>query len=335
MATVPFTTAFVRKATCPPGTAKVTLFDAEVKGFMLEVRPSSSKTYYQRYTDSRGRQRQFKIGSADILTLEQARKQARKILAEAIVGGDPQAKRAELRATPTLNEFIRDQYMPHVKGYKRSWKTDEIVIRCHIAGPLGPLPMDTVTADRISDVVRQMRAKGRASGTTNRVVILLRYIFNLAIRWKVPGVTENPTATLSLAPDVQRERFLSKGEIKRLVAAIQADENQVAANAIMLLLLTGARRNEITFAKWEYLDLEQSTRLVPVSKSGKPRKIILSELAVNLLRSITPVPRNPWIFPSPVTGRPSPSLHFPWVTLGISRNPRTRRPLGTPFRAVV
>jgi len=39
----------------------------------------------------------------------------------------------------------------------------------------------------------------------------------------------------------------------------------------MLLLLTGARRNEITHAKWENLDPEKRTLLVPLSKSGKPR----------------------------------------------------------------
>ena len=45
--------------------AKVDFFDTGQKGFMLEVRSSGGKTYYQRYVDPHGRQRQFKIGSAD------------------------------------------------------------------------------------------------------------------------------------------------------------------------------------------------------------------------------------------------------------------------------
>ena len=75
-------------------------------------------------------------------------------------------------------------------------------------------------------------------------------------------MAENPTLGLSTAPDVQRDRFLTADETQRLIAAIQSDENQTAAQAIMLLLLTGGRRNEITQAKWEYVNWERRTLLV-------------------------------------------------------------------------
>jgi len=140
----------------------------------------------------------------------------------------------------------------------------------------------------------------------------LRHAFNLARKWRVPGANDNPTAGINLAPDVNRERFIDFDEAQRLVAAIESDENRVAARSIMLLLLTGGRRNEITHAKWEYVDWENRTLLVPLSKSGKPRSIALNAAAMDLLRSIGRESDNPYIFPSPVTGRPSPSLHFPW-----------------------
>lgn len=126
---------------------------------------------------------------------------------------------------------------------------------------------------------------------------------------------ENPTFGLSTAPDVQRDRFLTPEETQRLIASINVDENKVAAQAIMLLLLTGARRNEITHAKWDYVDWGKRTLLVPISKTGRPRSIALNGQALALLRSITPIPGNPYIFPSPVTGRPSASLHFPWARI--------------------
>jgi integrase len=55
--------------------------------------------------------------------------------------------------------------------------------------------------------------------------------------------------------------------------------------------------------------------LVPVAKTGRPRLITLNGPAVDLLRSITPLSGNPFIFPSAVTGRPCPSLHFPWLRI--------------------
>lgn len=260
---------------------------------------------------------QFKIGPADVLSLSAARRKGRKVQAEALVGDDPQNRRIEMRAIPTLAELVRDRYLPHVKSYKRSWCTDETVLRLHILPVFGSQYIDQIRAEPIAALVGRMREKHYATGTTNRVVIVLRHIFNLARKWRVPGITENPTTGINLAPDVNRERFLSLEEAQRLIVSIEQDENTVAANAIMLLLLTGARRNEITQAKWEHLDWDQKTLFVPLSKSGKPRTIALNGAAIALLRTIRATDGCEYIFPSPVTRRPSPSLHFPWQRIRV------------------
>ncbi len=312
MPRIDLTSRFIHAAACPAGRPKIDFFDTGQRGFMLEVRASGGKTFYQRYTDDRGRERQFKIGPADVLTLDQARRKARLILAQALVGADPQRERRELREIPTLKEFVRDRYLPYVKGYKRSWNTDETVLRLHILPHLGAQPVDQLKNEQISDLLQGMRDRGYASGTTNRVLILLRYIYNLGRKWRVAGMTQNPTLGLSTAPDVQRDRFLAPDETQRLISSIAMDENQTAAQAIMLLLLTGGRRNEITQAKWEYVNWERHTLLVPLSKSGKPRAIALNGDALTLLRAIPRHDGNPHIFPSPVNGRPSASLFFPW-----------------------
>ncbi len=312
MPRVSLTARFVRTAACPPDRAKIDFFDVHRRGFMLEVRQSGGKTFYQRYRDERGRERQFKIGPADAITLEQARRKARQVLAEAILGPDPHARRQQLRSIPTFTALVKEYYLPFARTNKRSWRTDETVLRLHIIPAIGSLAIDQVSSSAVSALIGRMRDKGYAVGTTNRVFILLRYIFNLARKWNVPGGTNNPTNGLSLAPETQRERFLSIEEAQRLLAALETDENQTAAKAIALLLLTGARRNEVTQARWEYIDWESKTLLVPVAKSGRPRRISLNGPAIDLLRSVAQQPLNPFIFPSPITGRPCPSLFFPW-----------------------
>ena len=157
-----------------------------------------------------------------------------------------------------------------------------------------------------------MRSEEYAPGTVGRVIVILRYLFNLARKWNVLGTNQNPAAGIPIPPDVQRNRFLDKIEIERLVDALARDENQVAAKAILLLLLTGARRNEVTHARWEHVDLEASRLFVPLSKSGRSRYVVLNADAVGVLRSVPRLPGNPYVFPSPVTGRPCASIYFPW-----------------------
>lgn len=306
------TSSFVKQSVCPAGARRIDYFDTDIPGFMLEVRASGRKTFYQRYRDSRGKERQFKIGSADILVVRQASAKARQILAEALLGNDPQQQREILREIPTLSRFVRDTYLPFAQNTKRSWRTDETVLRIHILPKVGHLSLDQITTQDVASILRQMKEGSYASGTTNRVLILLRFVFNCARRWAVPGSDKNPTDGLKTACDVYRERFLTLEEARRLQLTLDTDENQAAAKAIKLLLLTGARRNEITYAKWVHVNWEKKTLLVPLSKSGRSRLIQLNSAALDVLRSTTRLPDNEFIFPSPTTGRPSPSLHFPW-----------------------
>ncbi len=312
MPCVTITAKLARDATCPASREKIDFFDTDQRGFLLEVRSSGRRTFYQRYVDTRGRQRQFKIGAANVLSVEQARRKGRSVVAEALLGPDPQARRQELRLTPTLAQLVSERYLPHAKATKRSWHTDEIILRIHILPVLGRLPLDEIINDRIADLINHMRGKGYAAGTSNRVLVLLRYIFNLARKWNVPGVGANPTAGLSMAPEVHRQRFLTAEETNRLLTAIDEEENQVAAKAIKLLLFTGGRRNEITQAKWEHVDWQRRTLLVPMSKSGKPRTIALNGAAIALLRSVSRDHGSEYIFPSPYSGHPFASVFYPW-----------------------
>ena len=309
------TSTFVRRSVCPEGVRRIDYFDKDFPGFLLEIRSSGGKTFYQRYRDSRGRERQFKIGSAPVLTVRQARIKARSILAEVVLGKDPQKERELLREIPTLAQFVRASYLPFAKSAKRSWRTDEAVLRIHILPRLGRLALDQISSQQVAELLRHMQEQHYASGTTNRVLVLLRYIFNLAKKWGIACVSNNPAADLKTAPDVCRERFLTAEETHRLLKAIDADENQIAAQSIKLLLLTGARRNEITQAKWEYVDWQKKKLLVPCSKSGRPRLIQLNSAALDLMHALPRERGNAFIFPSPVTGRPSASLHFPWTRI--------------------
>src|SRR5207248_6132916 len=132
-------------------------------------------------------------------------------------------ERELLRAIPTLAQFARDSYMPFVKSAKRSWKTDETVLRIHILPRLGCIAFDEVSSHRVAELLHHMRERQYASGTTNRVLVLLRYMFNLAKKWGIPGVSHNPAAELKTAPDVCRERFLTAEETHRLLKALDTD----------------------------------------------------------------------------------------------------------------
>lgn len=309
------TQQIVKAATCLPDSKKLDLFDTGCKGLMLEVRKSGGKTFYLRYRSSRGKTVQLKLADAQDISLAQARALADKTRAEIAMGNDPVAKKAEVKATPTFEKFARESYIPFVKAYKRSWDSDESLIRNHLLPKLGKKHLDEITKLDIIAIHHGRKAAGAAAGSANRLLILMRYMFNLAIRWEVPGITKNPTSGVALLEENnKRERFLSVEEAQRLYAAVETSDNVQLKYIVPMLILTGARKREVLDAKWEDFDLAQRRWRIPTCKTGKPRHVPLSEGVLKLLAMVPQFPGCPYVFPNPKTLRPYVSIFYSWDT---------------------
>jgi len=202
-----------------------------------------------------------------------------------------------------------------VQSHKRSWETDKGLLRNYLVPRFGKLHLDQITREAVLDLHQEQIANGAAPASANRVVVLLRYMFNLAIQWETPGVSDNPTRGVPLAEvNNQRERYLTEEEVQRLCKAVKESESPLLEPIISMLLLTGARKSEVLNAKWEDVALEKKRWRIPYTKSGKPRTVPLSESALEVLRSVPRVDGTEYVFPSPVTGKPFNSIYNSWNT---------------------
>lgn len=304
----------VATAVCPQGKQKIDLSDTSSPGLILEIRPSGGKTFYFRYRDKHGRQRQHSIGSADCINLADARLAVRQLQTQIALGADPGKARAMARQVPTFTEFSSGRYMPYVKTYKRSWISDDSYLRNHLLPFFGKKFLDEITKQDVIAFQHGLRAKKLAPGTCNRCLILLRYAFNLALKWEIPGITKNPTKDVPLFEDPnKKERFLSATETHALVQAVRNSENKMLQFIIPMLLLTGARKQEVLGAKWEDFDLDRKQWRIPTTKAGKPRHVPLSDGVLQLLASI-PRSDGPFVFANPKTQKPYVTIFCSWNT---------------------
>src|SRR5471030_999921 len=287
MPTLTLDANIVRNATCAAGKSREDLYDTVISGFVLEVRSSGSKTYSLRYRDTHGKQRQYRIGDSKSISFDQARTVAHTMRARVTLGEDPAAERATLRHVPTVEEFARDRYMPYVKGYKRSWDCDDSVLRNHVIPQFGKRHLDEVTQQDVLAFHHGLRAKGYAPATANRFLILLRYMFNLAKKWEIPGAEKNPVAGVAkFEENNKRDRYLTMEETQRLVDAIRGNRNRQLQYIVPLLLLTGCRKRELLDARWEHFDIPRRSWRIPIGKSGKARHVPLSEGVLFILAQL-------------------------------------------------
>jgi integrase len=310
---VKLTNSFVNNSACDEmGVNKISYYDSVVSGLVLEVHKNGRKTFFFRYIDQRGSVRQPKICDARELTVAKVRKLVLRYRGQLAMDIDPFAIKREQRNVPTLEEFVYSNYMPYVKSYKRSWDTDLSLLRGHILPALGEQYMDLVKKSHILELVYQHREAHKPS-STNRIIILLRYIYNLALKWKIDGIKENPVQGIPLYEENnKRERFLQGDEVQRLMAALDDSRNKSLKSMVYMLLLTGARRGELLSAKWEQMDFIRKIWTVPLTKSGKVRHIPMSDLLVEFLINLRNDATSEYLFINESTGKPFTNFFWAW-----------------------
>ncbi|KEH07056.1 integrase [Delftia tsuruhatensis] len=313
MPIVKLSAQFVREAVCPPGKSKVDYYDSALKGFILEARSSGGKTFYLRYHDSHNKLRQCKIGDAAAVSYDKARQKAMRLRSEVELGGNPLEQRQALRAVPTLAEFIRDTYVPHIHLHRRNFQSTLSFIKCHVLPRFGAKHLDEITTNMLAEAHQDLRTKGYALAHANKIPILFKIMFNLARKKGIPGSESNPADGVVLFnPNNAKERYLSAAETQRLHEVLSRCGSPQLKSIVALLLLLGCRKRELLDARWEDVDLERRNWRIPLSKSGKARSIPISDRALEVLRGLPRWSGCPYVIPNPDTKRPFGNLFYLW-----------------------
>ena len=222
------------------------------------------------------------------------------------------------RHTPdsaNLDTFVSNIYLPHVKLRKRSWRVDERIARQHLSPTFGARELADIQRREVEAWLHGLSSSGLAPATCNRILAVFKSICSLAGTHGLLPAGQSPCSdVLPFKIHTLRERYLTQDEARRLMRELEKSERPEAA-AIRLLLLTGARKSEVLKARWEHVRLDLRLLIVPLSKSGKPRHIPLSDEAIAVIRAIPRVPGCPWLFPGHAPGKPLSDLYLFWNRL--------------------
>lgn len=299
---------------CPPGKRKTDYWDVITPGFVLEVRSTGGKTFYLRYFDQHQRQRQHKIGGHGDITFDQARKAAKRLRSEVVLGGDPAGDKEERQAIPTYAS-LAEQHLAHAKTYQRSYDSTEMIMRRHILPGWGKLRLSEIKPQDIATWLAEKAGEGYAPATVEKMRVVFSRSFELAMQWNIAGAETNPVRGVPRPKfNNKRERFLSPVEAGRLFKAIETSLNPQLGSIVRLLLLTGARVSELLHAEWRHVDLERRAWLIPMSKTGASRHVPLSQAAVDIIAQLPRFNGCPYLIPNPETRQPFVTIKRAWHT---------------------
>ena len=286
---------------------KYEVWDDVISGLGLRVGTSGHRSFFLRRS-VRGRIRSATIGSADTLTVPEARAEARRLLATFI---EP-ARKDNGHRTPghPMDAFAGEFLDRHARHWKaRTLESNNYMVRKYILPAFGHLTIDAITVEHVKDWFASMADR---PGSANRAMPVLSVMMRMAELWGYRPHNANPCKNAKRYRMQPKARFLTAEEMARLNTVLTRDEFYCpqAVAIIRLLMLTGSRLGEVVSLEWDWI---RGKRIhLPDSKSG-PRAVWLSSAARAVIGAIPRYsPDCPFLFPARPPTRHIDNFEYQW-----------------------
>lgn len=267
-----------------PDRGQKTIWDGSLRGFGCRVSQGGTKSFVVQM----GTERQLiTIGRyhPDILPLAKARNEAKRILAENVLGKHrpksvhwDDAKKAFLADCATKNKArtvydytrILDRYFAFGKKRLSDIATSDIARRI----------------DRI-----------KAPAERNYATSVIKIFFNWAYRRGHLDVS--PAARLATRPNRSRDHTLTSQELGRVFTLANGGTSSFDT-IVCLLILTGQRRSEIASLQWSWIDFRGKLITLPstATKNNRTHCFPIGDLAIAVLMRVLRIEGNPYVFPA-------------------------------------
>jgi integrase len=292
------------------------------RGFGVTVAPSGAKTFFLSYTSPEdGKRKQVALGSYPKVSLKEGRLKAAEMRALVDVGKDPAVekkqgieKRMADRELGTLGDLMSLYAEDLELDGKRTAKEVRRITGRDIPAKLLARPAHLITRDDVLDVLTPIAQRGTLIHADN-VRAYMRAAFELGLhapsmtRWRGKAkdfnITFNPVATVrkSVSRKPRGQRNLSPDEIRTLW---QTDLlTRPMHLALLFILATGQRVEEVLEASWSEFDLTQKLWTIPGERrktrntTSEPHLVPLTYLHIGLLKAIkAETGHDRYLFPS-------------------------------------
>ena len=288
-----FTQQNLAALTLPAGKTEHIEWDDAMPGLGIRLRKTKhglTKSFRIQYRV--GAQQRAKHLDARKVQLEDARKIARQLFAQAQLGVDLAAEKAKAKTAAQLTlGNVADRYLAVKQRAVQQGAFTASTLKAATRyltvfwGPLRNRPIDSIKRVEIAARVQELTAEyGRSASAKARFLLSALFVWAMGegLCDSNPVVaTNNPEAGI-----MPRERVLEDRELKAIFDCAGDDD---FGRIIKLLAYTGCRRDEIARLRWEEVDLEGGRLVLPGArtKNRRPLTLLLPAPALAILESIT------------------------------------------------
>lgn len=293
MASIRLTATAVEKLN-PPAIGRRDVYDAEVPGLVLRLSPSGIKSWSFTYR-AEGKPRRLTLGAHPGVSLKLARDRAREARAAVQRGHDPVEDKKAIERDRQLNGFAacaRDYVEKYAKRQQRTWAETERVMERLAIPAWADKPVKEIRRRDVVELLDKVAVK--TPHQANRLRAYLSRMF----KWLIEREVIEVSPIIGVAPRIKsnpRSRILSDAELVALWKATEKLDNVFGA-ATRFLMLTGVRRDEASYLRWDELDGNWAAMPASRMKSGRDFRAPLSSLAADVVKGIPHFEQCPFVF---------------------------------------
>jgi integrase len=322
---ISFTANKIKDLACESGKSQTIHWDSKTPSLGLRVTPTGNRAYiFQTWFN--GTNLRSTIGDINTWTLGAAQAEARRLKVLTDQGVDPREERAKADAKNRANRLrgvsglvVWDEY---IKARQHQWgdrhradhkdmvrKGGEKITRGLKAGQsavkqkgilldLLSLPINEITRDKVLALVKK-EVKLRPA-RARLALSALKAFLTWAADQKDYKVLVDASAcdrlSNELPPKQAKDDCLQREQLKTWFDGVKKISNPIISSYLQILLLTGARRNELAALEWADVDIKWHIALIKDKVEGT-RTIPLTPYVEFLLANL---PRkNKYVFASP------------------------------------
>jgi len=297
---------------------EIVAWDTTMPGFGIRVKPSGTVSFMIQYRNEYNKSRRHTIGRFGIMTLEEARTEARTLLSASSRGRDPRADRLRKRNENSVADLAARYMQEHCEGRCKpsTIEAHNWLLQKFILPKLGRFLLSELTS---ADIAHLHQSLIGTPYNANRVLGLLKAMMGHAELWGLLEKGGNPAVSVRPFREKKRQRFLSREELAKLAKAIDDSENERlisphVAGAIRLLIVTGARSGEIINMCWSDIDWDRRLLILREHKTDVSgiKALPLNAIALDILKEIPRDPENPYVITGLRKNAPLVNLQKPW-----------------------
>ena len=269
-------------------------YDTKIKGLELMVTEQGTKSF-KVYRKFNGKPVRVTLGKYPEMTIENARNEAQRVIADMISGKNPNEEKKNIRSEITFGGMFKIFMERHSKIIKKSWIADEQDVPRFLSHWFEK-KLSTITKQEIQ-LIHEKIKKENGLYQANRMLARIHIIYNKAIEWGWNGT--NPASSIKKFKEKSRDRFLHPDELPRFFESLEVEKNSTIKDYIYVSLFTGARKSNVLSMKWEDIKFERCEWLIPETKNGESLRVHLTEKVIDILKNrLQSSPNSKWVFES-------------------------------------